>query len=502
MSTRTHLGHTTQEASSNEVLRQPADADAVSEIASALAPAAIGEAVADRGRGISPRLREVFEERFGLALGDVRVHEGSAASSASMLSGARAIAIGPDIIVGHGEPDESTVDGERLLAHEVSHVAQWRRASATHAGWSRPGDQAERTADAAAEGDAGASVHAPTGSVAAASRQSKPDTKSAADEQAMRNTVLGQLGRLRQTDRSAFLEIVTKNDGPMYALLGKYGYHGCWEKPDDYVADFDQAHLKWFMKEVATVPLPLIRSVMPTIDPEEFKRWQASEDQLIMGQLADGTPFTGKRRDYRAAQRWVAFERWQRTGDNIRGGIFGAIGYGLGGDEGSDVGAVADGLAMAAGGVAQGRSQMRDVGRSLEPRRDTVAEVRPSRPASVGPSSTPSSGASAPTTPAEPPPTYSEYPPMKVAPAPVAPAPVAPAPVAPAPVAPAPVAPTPLGPSTGGASPAQKSTPTPKVNGPAEQTAPVSPTKSAAKPPPTVSSPPVAEEPAAPMGGN
>src|SRR5689334_949172 len=69
-----------------------------------------------------------------------------------------------------------------------------------------------------------------------------------------------------------------------------------------------------------------------------------------------------------------------QVGDNIRGGIFGAIGYMVDGERGSYVGAAVDGLAMAAGSTAAARQQMRDVGASAQPSRPVAAEVRPLRP--------------------------------------------------------------------------------------------------------------------------
>jgi hypothetical protein len=63
---------------------------------------------------------------LGHHFGDVRIHtDSTAATSAAMLS-ARAYTLGTHIVFGRGQYAPSTRDGRRVLAHELTHVAQQR----------------------------------------------------------------------------------------------------------------------------------------------------------------------------------------------------------------------------------------------------------------------------------------------------------------------------------------------------------------------------------------
>lgn len=69
-------------------------------------------------------LRQNFEASLGMGLGDVRVHTGPSADRLNTAIGARAFTVGSDIVVSSGDYKPGTNAGDRLLAHEVGHVAQ------------------------------------------------------------------------------------------------------------------------------------------------------------------------------------------------------------------------------------------------------------------------------------------------------------------------------------------------------------------------------------------
>lgn len=76
------------------------------------------------GQPLSEATRSYFEPRFGHDFSRVRVHtDGEAATAASAVS-ARAYTLGRDIVFASGEYAPATVDGTRLLAHELAHVVQ------------------------------------------------------------------------------------------------------------------------------------------------------------------------------------------------------------------------------------------------------------------------------------------------------------------------------------------------------------------------------------------
>lgn len=69
-------------------------------------------------------VRRTMEARFGHDFGRVRIHtDGTARASARQL-GAHAYTVGRDIVFAHGQYAPQTHAGQRLLAHELTHVVQ------------------------------------------------------------------------------------------------------------------------------------------------------------------------------------------------------------------------------------------------------------------------------------------------------------------------------------------------------------------------------------------
>jgi len=92
-----------------------------------------GDFVASLGPGqpLDRSVRSMMEARFGRDFSQVRVHaDGEAANAASAVR-ARAYTIGHDIVFGSGEYAPATVEGKRLLAHELTHAVQQQRAPAS-----------------------------------------------------------------------------------------------------------------------------------------------------------------------------------------------------------------------------------------------------------------------------------------------------------------------------------------------------------------------------------
>ncbi len=100
------------------------------------APSANTEAALDAGavvrvteRGGAPLpswVRSYFEPRFGHDFSCVRVHADDEAANAARAVRARAYTIGREIVFGAGEYAPATMEGKRLLAHELAYVVQQR----------------------------------------------------------------------------------------------------------------------------------------------------------------------------------------------------------------------------------------------------------------------------------------------------------------------------------------------------------------------------------------
>jgi hypothetical protein len=107
-----------------------------------------------RGSGAALPLptRAFFEPRLGNDFSRVRVHTDEAAKGVTADLGARALTAGDNLYFKEGTYAPGTPAGQRLLAHELTHVVQHRRLGVAPA--SRPvsqrGDAAEREADVAA----------------------------------------------------------------------------------------------------------------------------------------------------------------------------------------------------------------------------------------------------------------------------------------------------------------------------------------------------------------
>jgi predicted chitinase len=98
-----------------------------------------------------------METRFGQDFSGVRVHADSKAAESSKAIGALAYTVGQDIVFGSGHYAPQTDAGQRILAHELTHVLQQRKA------WDAPSpvergiwigdssDRFEREAHAAAD---------------------------------------------------------------------------------------------------------------------------------------------------------------------------------------------------------------------------------------------------------------------------------------------------------------------------------------------------------------
>jgi len=76
------------------------------------------------GRPLDAATRELMEPRFGRSFSRVRVHDDARAAESARSLGARAYALGANIVFGAGEHAPATPAGRWLLAHELTHVVQ------------------------------------------------------------------------------------------------------------------------------------------------------------------------------------------------------------------------------------------------------------------------------------------------------------------------------------------------------------------------------------------
>jgi hypothetical protein len=81
-------------------------------------------AIQGGGNVLPSSTRSFMEDRFGHDFSGVRVHDGTQADTLSQQINARAFTVGQDIFFGRSEYTPSSPEGQRLLAHELTHVVQ------------------------------------------------------------------------------------------------------------------------------------------------------------------------------------------------------------------------------------------------------------------------------------------------------------------------------------------------------------------------------------------
>lgn len=80
----------------------------------------------DSGQPLSKSVRSFFEPRFSRDFGDVRVHTGPESDEAARSINAEAFTTGRDIFFRKGNYQPESIQGKKLLAHELTHVLQQR----------------------------------------------------------------------------------------------------------------------------------------------------------------------------------------------------------------------------------------------------------------------------------------------------------------------------------------------------------------------------------------
>ncbi len=91
---------------------------------SSAVPGSVERVLSGSGRQLDPTVRHDMERRLGHDFSRVRVHTGTVAEQSALEMSARAYTVGDQIVFGSGEFAPHTQSGQRLLAHELTHVVQ------------------------------------------------------------------------------------------------------------------------------------------------------------------------------------------------------------------------------------------------------------------------------------------------------------------------------------------------------------------------------------------
>src|SRR6266498_1223820 len=99
-------------------------------------------------------MRTSMEQRFGQDFSAVRVHTDTQAAESARAVNALAFTLGHHVAFARGQYSPASSYGQRLLAHELTHVVQQQRSGVTTPGPLRvsdPGERSEREASAVAD---------------------------------------------------------------------------------------------------------------------------------------------------------------------------------------------------------------------------------------------------------------------------------------------------------------------------------------------------------------
>ncbi len=122
---------------------------------------------ASSGEPLGADVRRKMEPRLGADLSSAKLHTGGESATAAASMNARAFTVGNDVHFGAGQFAPGTKEGDKLLAHELTHVVQGQRSgiqrkadgdgdgAAGGAEVSQPHEPAEQEADAVADHVAG-----------------------------------------------------------------------------------------------------------------------------------------------------------------------------------------------------------------------------------------------------------------------------------------------------------------------------------------------------------
>jgi hypothetical protein len=91
----------------------------------------VGEVLRSPGQPLGDATREFMEPRFGHDFSGVRVHTDANAAESARSVNALAYTVGQGIYFGAGEYRPESLEGKRLLAHELAHTVQQRRVDAS-----------------------------------------------------------------------------------------------------------------------------------------------------------------------------------------------------------------------------------------------------------------------------------------------------------------------------------------------------------------------------------
>ncbi len=131
-------GGTCKDCQENAAIAQRATAANAAQAGTA--PPIVHQVLQSPGQPLDAASREFMEPRFGADFGAVRVHTDSQAAESARRVDALAYTVGSHVVFGAGQYAPRTQAGQKLLAHEITHVLQQEGSSGGNSGLQRQPD--------------------------------------------------------------------------------------------------------------------------------------------------------------------------------------------------------------------------------------------------------------------------------------------------------------------------------------------------------------------------
>lgn len=165
-------------------------------------PASVYETLRTSGQPLDAPLREGFRPQYGFDLSQVRVHTGPQAENSAREVNAQAYTVGRQIVFGAGQFQPATVEGRKLLAHELTHVGQQSSLSGSPSGISlQHPDHPQESEGVRAE------------------NSTSPTTASAGTPVLQRRVAMRDVGRGEQSGFARLPELIARLNGSSTGLI-------------------------------------------------------------------------------------------------------------------------------------------------------------------------------------------------------------------------------------------------------------------------------------------
>ncbi|MCX6317006.1 MAG: DUF4157 domain-containing protein [Bacteroidetes bacterium] len=123
-----HSGNTNENGLAGSIQSKQMNGAATSGIE---APGIVQDVLSTQGTPLDKGTKGRMESTFGSGFSDVRIHTNTKAAAAAASVQAKAFTSGQDIVFGKEEYNPGTVEGDKLIAHELTHTLQQQQVSDT-----------------------------------------------------------------------------------------------------------------------------------------------------------------------------------------------------------------------------------------------------------------------------------------------------------------------------------------------------------------------------------